>query len=139
MLSSTGSGYIDLGGRTATVEDLGLYFIAGTVILGLVSLILISLRLWQLLRGRLGAVRATLSPSGQLISALGFVGLSLAGLGWLTIPAGFLYCPPWQPLCESVAFMPLLVLAPGYLFVEILLLPITWRQIRKRPNQTTDA
>ena len=121
------------------MEDVGLYIIAVFVIFGLVTLVLIPLRLWQLFRGRLSVVRATLSPGEQFVTALGFIGLVLLALGWLMIPAGLVNCPPWKPLCESVAFMPLLLLAPGYVFVELLLIPITRRQLRKKAGEESEV
>ena len=119
--------------------DVGLFVIAGFVIVGIATLVLIPLRLWQLFRGRLSVVRATLGADGRFVTALGFIGLVLLGIGWFSIPAGLLICQPWKPLCESVAFTPFLFLAPGYLLVELLLLPITRRQLQKGFGKASES
>lgn len=108
------------------------YFFIIFVFLGLTVLVFIPLRLMDFFRGRMRTIFENLNPIQKNIARTGTVGLLLSGCGWLIFFAILWHCPPWKPLCEGAAFSPLLLLIPFYLLVEILLLPITLSQIKKR-------
>ncbi len=121
------------------MDNLDVDVIEVCVNLGIAALFLIPFRLWQFYRGRLSSIRTQLKVAPRFLALLGQAGLILAFFGWLAIPVGLFNCPPWKPFCDLVAFMPLVLLGPGYLIVELLLLPITYRQLKRQPEVPVDS
>jgi hypothetical protein len=115
---------------------LGSIFLAIITALGLLAAGGIPYRIWQLLNGTFNERLARTTPRGRLVVRAG-IGLLLINAGIFVLILAlfglniFPYPIPGPSYGDLGAFflstLISLILGPGYLVTELLLLPITWR------------
>ncbi len=106
------------------------------MLVGAIAMIGVPVRLFQLVRGSLQAAYSRLNLFSKFFVTIGLVGLILGGLLWISVAyvAVMVFTDDTTPRIWGASELGMTSSSFGalYLIVELLLLPLTIRQIRNK-------